>query len=369
MAERKQGAGARSPAIVEVGSHELRVRLTRYDPELFVRIARVPDARWDREGRVWRVPATGAAREALERAIGEPVPPPPRFTGIARLRVEPPEALLRLFEDELKLRAYSPATRKAYLGHIRRFLDRLPEEGDLPTVLRQRLLELEAHAKVSRSYHDQLISALRLFCARVLGEDVQDLPLARPRRESRLPEVLSREELNRLFAAVQNLKHRLILMLGYCGGLRVSEVVALRQEDIERDRGMIRVRGGKGRKDRYTLLAEAVAPAFDAYLSAAAGGGGWLFPGGRPGEHLTTRSVQKMIQRAAREAGLGKRVTPHLLRHSFATHLLENGTDIRFIQELLGHASIRTTVIYTHVTQRDLERIRSPLDAQARRPE
>lgn len=355
-----------SPAIVEAGLDELRVRLTSYDPELFARIRRVPGAHWDWERKLWRVPATATGREALARALGESVPNGLDMAGISLLRSESAGALLGRFEEEMKLRAYSPRTRTAYLGHIRRFVDQLPEEGDLPTVLRQRLLELEAHRKVSRSYHDQLISALRLFCARVLGEEATDLPLERPRRESRLPDVLSREELSLLFAAVENMKHRLILLLGYSGGLRVSEVVALRPEDVDWHRGMLRIRGGKGRRDRYTLLAQAVAPVFEAYVQMLPQESVWLFPGGRPGAHLNTRTVQKLIRRAAREAGIEKRVTPHVLRHSFATHLLENGTDIRYIQEILGHASIRTTQIYTHVTQRDIARIRSPLDVHAR---
>jgi site-specific recombinase XerD len=281
------------------------------------------------------------------------------------LRSEPGPALLTRFEEELKLRAYSPRTRKAYLGHARRFVERVPVQGDLPTLLRAHVLTLVDKGRMSRSYHDQLISALRLFCTRVLKEDVQSLELARPRREDRLPTVLSQGELHRLLAAVDNLKHLLILMIAYSGGLRVSEVVRLRAEDVDRDRGMILVRGGKGRKDRYTLLADAVAPALEGHLLTL-DPEGWLFPGGRAGHPLTARSVQKVVGRARRKAGIAKKVTPHVLRHSFATHLLENGTDIRFIQELLGHASVRTTEIYTHVSRRELERIRSPLDLPMR---
>jgi site-specific recombinase XerD len=195
--------------------------------------------------------------------------------------------------------------------------------------------------------------------------DVHAISLSRPKREARLPIVLSHEELHRLLGALGNLKHLLIVMISYSAGLRVSEVVRLRTEDVDRDRRMIHVRGGKGGKDRYTVLADTTLPFLDAYHSAG-NTAGWLFPGGRSEAHLTARSVQKVVERAARKAGIGKRVTPHVLRHSFATHLLENGTDIRFIQELLGHASLRTTEIYTHVSSRDLQRIRSPLDLPGR---
>jgi site-specific recombinase XerD len=298
--------------------------------------------------------------------MGPPTPTPraitPSETGLALLHSETAGTLLTRFDEVLKLRAYSVRTRKSYLGHVGRFLEHIPDPGDdLGEVLRKHVLSRITGGQVSRSYHDQLISALKLFCARVLCTDTQALPLARPKREARLPIVLSHEELHRLLGSLGNLKHLLIVMIAYSAGLRVSEVVCLRTEDVDRDRRMIHVRGGKGGKDRYTILADTTLPFLDAYLSAGSTAG-WLFPGGRPERHLTARSVQKVVERAHRRAGIGKRVTPHVLRHSFATHLLESGTDIRFIQELLGHASLRTTEIYTHVSCRDLQSIRSPLD-------
>lgn len=183
-----------------------------------------------------------------------------------------------------------------------------------------------------------------------------------PRKQRQLPSVLAPSEVKALLSSLRNLKHRALVMLAYSAGLRVSELVRLRPGDLDRARRLLHVRGGKGRKDRYTLLspvaAEAVGLYVDAYRPA-----GWLFPGTQAGHHLSTRSVQKLLARAARQTGISKRLTPHTLRHSFATHLLEAGTDLRYIQELLGHASSRTTDSYTHVTSRDLARIRSPLDA------
>jgi site-specific recombinase XerD len=214
---------------------------------------------------------------------------------------------------------------------------------------------------MSRSYQNQLTSALRLFCTIVLGRRVEDLPLDRPRRDRQLPTVLSPEELRRFLAAVRNPKHLAILGVAYSAGLRVSEVVRLRPEDLDRDRGLIQVRAGKGRKDRVTLLSPSALAFVDAYLDGETPGR-WLFPGARAGRHLSARSVQKVTAEARLRAGIAKPVTPHILRHSFATHLLESGTDVRLIQELLGHASVRTTEIYTHVSRRHLGRIRSPLD-------
>jgi site-specific recombinase XerD len=261
----------------------------------------------------------------------------------------------------MRLRGYAPRTRKVYLGHARRLLQGADPGSDLTTMLRAHVLRLLRDGGVSRSYHSQVISALRLFCSTVLGRRVEDLPLERPRRERRLPTVLSREELHRLLAAVRNPKHLAILSIAYSSGLRVSEVVRLRPVDLDRTRGLIRVKGGKGRKDRVTLLSETALAMVDAYLEGASPGS-WLFPGSRPGRHLNARSVQKVTAAAGKRAGITKKVTPHMLRHSFATHLLESGTDVRLIQELLGHASVRTTEIYTHVSRRQLRRIRSPFD-------
>ena len=146
-------------------------------------------------------------------------------------------------------------------------------------------------------------------------------------------------------------------MIMYSAVLRVGEVVRLRPEDLDIDRGLLRVRSGKGRKDRYTLLSLRAAAAVRVYADAFPTGK-WLFPGARPGRHYTTRSAQRIVKRCARAAGIAKRVTAHTLRHSFATHLIQAGTNLRSIQELLGHQSPRTTQIYTHVARTTLARIR-----------
>lgn len=201
---------------------------------------------------------------------------------------------------------------------------------------------------------------MRRVCPRRLAAHPAIAP-PRP-KERRLPTVLSAEEVRRLLAAVDNPKHLALLMLLYSAGLRAGEVVRLRVEDIDDDRGLVHVARGKGRKDRYTLLST-VARAAIADYRLRFRPGPWLFPGNRPGHHLSTRSLQKIVARARARAGITKRLTAHTLRHSFATHLLEAGIDLRYIQELLGHASSRTTEIYTHVSNRELSRIRSPLDA------
>jgi integrase/recombinase XerD len=194
------------------------------------------------------------------------------------------------------------------------------------------------------------------------AEALPSSPRIRPRKERHLPSVLSPGEVARMLKKTRNPKHRAMLMLLYSAGLRVGEVVRLKPQDLDLDRGLVHVHRGKGGKDRYTLLArramEAVGIYRDAYPTDR-----WLFPGERPDRHLTTRSVQRVVKNAAAAAGIEKHVTAHTLRHSFATHLLETGTNLRIIQELLGHQSARTTQIYTHVAQSTIEAVRSPLDS------
>jgi site-specific recombinase XerD len=236
---------------------------------------------------------------------------------------------------------------------------RLPEE---PAAQGQAyLLELIERRGISKSYQNQVVSALRFLCESVLGQPALALRIPRPRKEHRLPAVLSVAEVARMLARARNPKHRALLMLIYSAGLRAGEVVRLRPSDLDIDRGLVRVRKGKGDKDRNTLLARRAVDAVRLYRDAYPTGP-WLFPGTRSDRHLTTRSVQRIVKRAARAAGIEKDVTTHTLRHSFATHLLEGGTNLRVIQELLGHQSARTTQLYTHVAKSTIESIRSPLD-------
>lgn len=264
---------------------------------------------------------------------------------------------------ELSIRNFSPRTRKAYIGHVRSFVrhyGRDPRKlGDRE--IRRYLLFLAEEKHVSAAYRDQAVSALKFLYRTVLKRPFVADDLPRPKKDRKLPVVLSGAEVGRLLDAVRNEKHRVLLMIMYSAGLRVSEAVSLRVDDLDGERRLIRVRGGKGRKDRYTLLSERALNAARDYIRVWKPRK-WLFPGGRDGRHLSARSVQKIVERGRIAAGIGKRFSTHSLRHSFATHLLERGTDIRYIQELLGHKSTRTTQIYTHVTRKDLRRIVSPLD-------
>jgi site-specific recombinase XerD len=234
------------------------------------------------------------------------------------------------------------------------------------THARAYLLTLSTDGAASVAYHAQAASALRFLFERVLRRSGGYGDVPRPRKESKLPAVLGHEDALRMVESLDNPKHRALLMLIYSAGLRVSEAVHLRPEDLDPERMLIRVRGGKGRKDRYTLLSDRALAAVKVYV-AEYQPARWLFPGPRAARPLATRTAQRIVENARIRAGVAAHATPHTLRHSFATHLLEAGTDLRYIQELLGHASTRTTEIYTHVSRRDLRRIRSPLDLAPQR--
>ena len=173
--------------------------------------------------------------------------------------------------------------------------------------------------------------------------------------------VLSKEEIAKILSVVSNIKHKSILMLVYSAGLRVSEVVKLRPEDIDSDRKLIFIKGDKGRKDRYTTLSNVALETLRIYYKSVKPKD-WLFPGQKGGRHISTRTVEKVFEDAVEKAGIKKEISVHSLRHSYATHLLESGTDLRYIQELLGHRSSKTTEIYTHVSKKSIGKIVNPLD-------
>ncbi len=332
----------------------------------------IPGRRWDPERRVWMLPGDSDTLKQVEAAFGAGVLPHLDRAAPVTATERPPPAspgheanveLLRRFRDELLLRGFSPRTRKEYAAHARRFLEWCDGGAqDAPSALASEyLVHLVKDRGISTSYHNQAVSALRLLVETLCGEPWTAETIPRPRRERRLPRVLGREEVARLLGAVHHPKHRAMVAVLYSAGLRVSEVVRLRLEDLDTGRGLLRVNRGKGGKDRYTLLSRRGLEAVTVYREAFQPSK-WLFPGSRPDSHYTARALQRIVKKAGLRAGLGKDVTPHMLRHSFATHLLESGTDLRYIQELLGHRSSRTTEIYTHVASTRLARIRSPLD-------
>jgi len=266
------------------------------------------------------------------------------------------------FQEMLQRKGYSRSTIKSYLGHVDRFFQysgkgKAVNRGDVHRYLLELLKQNHSH-----SYVNQAISGLRFYFVEVEGRDEFREHWVRPKRQKTLPQVLSQNEVLRILRGLTNLKHRTILALTYSAGLRVGEVVQLKRMDIDRERQTIRIRQGKGKKDRYTVLSHTAYSLLEQYIVQEKPET-WLFPGAS-GNHrpLSVRAVQYIFDKAKRTAGIHKPASVHTLRHSFATHLLEAGTDLRYIQELLGHESSKTTEIYTHVSVRDIRRIQSPLD-------
>lgn len=265
--------------------------------------------------------------------------------------------------EEMRLRNLAPSTQQLYVNCVARYarhFGRSPDELG-PEHVREYLRYLTDVAKISSASRCVDACALRFLYFRTLHVDwdIDRIPL--PKEERKLPVVLSRQEVRRLFAAVVAVKSRAMLMLLYGTGVRVSELTHLQIRDIDRDRKLVHVRCGKGGRDRYVMLPARLTPVLDAYLEAARPTC-WLFPGAKVGQPMTTAGVLKVCQRTAKRAKITKHITPHTLRHSFATHLLEAGADLRTIQVLLGHRSLRTTVLYLHVAPATKPGLVSPLD-------
>ena len=273
-----------------------------------------------------------------------------------------PNYWIEKLDKEIRSRKYSLKTRKAYLYFNRLLCGKLqknPEEIRSCDIT-EFLAIMEKDRDYSAASLNLAINALKFFYRYVFRSNIVN-DLKRPVNNRRLPVVLSADEIVGILNTEANPKHRLLLMLVYSSGLRVSEVVALKKEHIDLSRNVILVEQSKGRKDRYTMLSEKTARFLKDYYEFFKVKD-WLFPGQPVMRHLSVRSAQHIFDKAARRAGITKKISIHCLRHTFATHLLENGTDIRYIQTLLGHSSIRTTERYTHVAAHDVLKIKSPLD-------
>ncbi|MFV0541481.1 MAG: tyrosine-type recombinase/integrase [Aestuariibaculum sp.] len=213
--------------------------------------------------------------------------------------------------------------------------------------------------KKSVSYQNQCINGIKKYL-QYRGLDIENLQLQRPKKEKKLPTVLSTDEVKRLIEATRNLKHKALLSLIYSAGLRIGEALSLKVCDIDSKRMLIFIKNAKGKKDRYTLLSASFLVLLRRYYVAYRPKN-YLFEG-QVSEQYSAASAQRILKKSASKAGIKKHITLHTLRHSFATHLLENGTDIRFIQELLGHGSPKTTMIYTHVSEMSIKKIKNPFD-------
>lgn len=265
--------------------------------------------------------------------------------------------------NKLTILRYSDNTVNTYkamfIEFINFFKQKQPQDITYDDIMKYQLYLVEER-KVSASYQNQSINAIKFYFEKVLNHPRTVYNLARPRKSRELPKVLSQEDVAKIFAQVKNLKHKTILYLIYSAGLRRSELVNLKVSDIQSKRNLILIRQAKGKKDRTTLLSKKALEILRDYYREYKPKE-WLFES-PDGGHYSVTSVRSIFIRALNASGINKPATLHTLRHSFATHLLESGTDIRYIQDLMGHDSIKTTSKYSHVTKQSKEKIISPLD-------
>lgn len=342
-----------------------------YHVKLLKGLKTLPYLRWEQENRWWTTPSSEKSLSILQaiasenglhfkyiESKGEPIVPRKSKHSIVNYRECPREFIEKL--DRLN---YSESTKKNYISHFEEFINYYyTEEIDKINYQQiqafQRYLIMDRH--VSTSYINLSINAIKFYYERVLGGTRMTYKMDRPKKEKQLPAVLSKEEIVALVGVIKNIKHRALVLFTYSSGLRISEVLEVQVEDLDWDRMRIRVRSGKGKKDREAKLAANFRKAFDSYIKIYKPVN-YLFEGVK-GEKYSGESFRAVLRNAAYKAGIGKNVTPHTLRHSYATHSMDEGASIRYIQETLGHANIKTTQIYTHLTKKGFDDHKSPLD-------
>ena len=276
---------------------------------------------------------------------------------------ESSESILIALKQKLMLKAFSQSTIKGYCSALRPFLSFF-EARELKDLSKEDIESFVYHQiskyKISESAQNTLINAIKAYYEHVLGRERTIYDIQRPKKSLVLPNILSQEEIKAILASVENLKHRTVLMLIYSAGLRISEAIKLRVRDIHSDEGYIFIKGAKGKKDRKTVLSPVLLTLLRKYYLAYKPSY-WLFEGQEGGQYSAT-SIQAVFRRAVEKSNSNPWATVHTLRHSFATHLLQKGTNLRYVQVLLGHESSKTTEIYTHVLSISNKNIQSPLD-------
>ncbi|MEI8099612.1 MAG: site-specific tyrosine recombinase/integron integrase [Sediminibacterium sp.] len=271
---------------------------------------------------------------------------------------------LQAFKQWLQSRRYSPSTIKTYTEALKSFLVYFNDKP-VSTLTNQDVIDYNTHyilkKNLSTSFQNQVVNAIKLYFNTLQNIEIVIDKIHRPRREKLLPNVLSKDEIKKILEAHSNIKHKTMLSVIYSCGLRRSELINLKPADIDSKRNIIIIRQAKGKKDRIVPLSQKVLALLRTYYIGYKPVT-WLFEGQRGNEPYDERSLANVLKQAVEKANIQKPVSLHWLRHSYATHLLESGTDLRYIQELLGHSSSKTTEIYTHVSTNHLQNIKSPFD-------
>lgn len=342
-----------------------------YNRALIAEVKKLPLARWSASKRVWLLPFDAQVIETIKSSLGHIVQiddTQAREKAKQLQRNEYVEHMyspkLEAYADWLKSKRYSANTIKTYTDAVRIFLkymDGKPVNDLTPGDVIRFNKEYILKNGYSTSYQNQVVNGLKLFFRTVENRKMAIDEIHRPRRERKLPAVLSKEEVKQILEAPTNLKHKVMLSLIYACGLRRGEMLRLTPADILSDRKLLHIKQSKGKKDRIVPLSDRLLDMLRAYYKTYKPKM-WLFEGQAEGEPYSEKSLESVLKQSVYKARITKPVTLHWLRHSYATHLLESGTDLRYIQELLGHSSSRTTEIYTHVSQKNIQQIRSPFD-------
>ena len=341
----KMAKEGKIPAVkIEIGKNDKIIIRIPYNQELIKKIKMISGRRWNLQRKYWKVPYSEDLITKLQSLFVE------------NLVIDPYFYLIPL-QKELSIRKYSRRTIKSYIrinGDFLLFSGKTPKEIENKDI-KEYLYYVVNQKKVAASTLNVIINALKFYYGEVLKRNFI-YEIKRPPKDKKLPVVLNKEEGKKILNATSNIKHKAILMLMYSGGLRVGATIKLRPEDIDANRKLIYIRTSKGRKDRYTLLSNVALQTLQEYEKKEKPQKE-LFPSWNKEKHITARAVQKIFQNACRKAKVNKDVSVHSLRHSFATHLLDSGIDLRYIQELLRNKSSKTTAeIYTHVSTKNSSR-------------
>ncbi len=370
---KSQVVDAEPNKLLVVKYHNGRIRLIfKYNKDFVKLIKQQAFYTWDKENAWWTLPHTETILEKLTdfcKAAGWEYQYLEDLKHLTRKPRQRPEEIENYREipdsyaDKLRVLRYSEHTIRTYVDCFKEFINYFSTK-EIDQITQEEimayLLYLVDERQISTSYQNQAINAIKFYYEKVLKGPRRVYYIERPRKERTLPVVLSEEEVKTLISSFTNLKHKCMIMLAYSAGLRVGEVVNLKVKDIDSKRMLINIKGGKGKKDRITLLSNKLLPLLREYYTIYKPKE-YLFEGQMGGQY-SVRSVQETLKYHANKCGFRKHITVHTLRHSFATHLLENGTDQRYIQSLLGHESPKTTNIYTHITTKGFDQLRNPMD-------
>ena len=333
------------------GQHRIAIYFES-TPELNARIRKVEGAKWSATHKVWHVPDTPENRTKF------------KISGDTTLLVTSKLEKIEKFKQWMRSRRYSDSTVKTYSEALQSFLKfyylkPISEITNDDVIIFNN--EFILKKKLSVSYQNQVVNAIKLFFFKIENTKLDINLIHRPKRVHLLPNVLSKEEVKLILNAHSNIKHKMMLSLIYSSGLRRSELLNLKPGDIDSKRELIIIRQAKGKKDRMVPLSDKILLMLRKYYEVSKPEI-WLFEGQNRGEQYSEKSLESVLKHALVKSNIKKPVSLHWLRHSYATHLLESGTDLRYIQELLGHSSSKTTEIYTHVSMKSIQKIKSPFD-------